>query len=118
MTAVRLDKWLWFARFAKTRSLAAKLCSGGHVAIGGATVRKPGHALRPGDVVTVEQGRIVRRVTVVALGQRRGPSAEARRLYAEQVPPRARRDLDRAAWVPLLEEGGDEAAASGLADGG
>jgi ribosome-associated heat shock protein Hsp15 len=112
MTGLRLDKWLWFARFARTRSLAAKLCSGGRVAIGDATVLKPGQLLRPGDVVTVEQGRIVRRVTVVALGQRRGSAADARLLYAEHGPPRMRRDIERADWVPLLDEGADETAQS------
>jgi ribosome-associated heat shock protein Hsp15 len=104
MTSLRLDKWLWFARFARTRSLAAKLCAGGAVTIGGATVTKPGQPVRIGDVVTVEQGRSLRRVTVLALGERRGPHAEARNLYAEPEPPRARRDVDREMWVPLFEE--------------
>jgi ribosome-associated heat shock protein Hsp15 len=109
MTSLRLDKWLWFARLAKTRSLAAKLCSNGLVTIGGAAVAKPGHLVRLGDVVTVEHGRAVRRVTVLALGNRRGPPAEARLLYAEPEPPRARRDIDRAAWLPLLDDGVDDA---------
>lgn len=109
MTGLRLDKWLWFARFARTRSLAAKLCGNGLVRVGGAAVAKPGHLVRPGDVVTVEQGRSVRRVTVLALGTRRGPPAEARLLYAEPEPPRIRCDADRAAWVPLLDDGASDA---------
>jgi ribosome-associated heat shock protein Hsp15 len=108
MTTLRLDKWLWFARLAKTRSLAAKLCGGGVVTVCGATVVKPGHLVRVGDVVTVEQGRILRRVTVLALGERRGPPAEARLLYVEPEPPRARRDIDRETWVPLFEESAHE----------
>ena len=118
MTSLRLDKWLWFARFAKTRSLAAKLCSGGLVTIGGVVVVKPGQLVRLGDVVTVDQGRIVRRVTVLALGDRRGPPAEARLLYAEPDPPRARRDVDRAAWLSLLDEGANDAGSGRLAKDG
>ena len=104
MTGLRLDKWLWFARFAKTRSLAAKLCSAGQVTVGGAVVAKPGHLVRLGDTVTIEHGRLLRRVTVLALGNRRGPPAEARLLYAEAAPPQARRDVDREGWVPLLAD--------------
>jgi ribosome-associated heat shock protein Hsp15 len=118
MTSLRLDKWLWFARFAKTRSLAAKLCSGGQVTVGGAPVAKPGHLVRLGDTVTVEHGRNLRRVTVLALGTRRGPPAEARLLYAEAEPPQARREIDRAAWIPLLEDGTGDAAPDGLAKEG
>lgn len=118
MTSLRLDKWLWFARFAKTRSLAAKLCGGGAVTVGGATVVKPGHLVRVGDVVTVEQGRMLRRVTVLALGDRRGPPAEARLLYAEPEPPRTRRDVDRAMWLPLLEESANDTGLGHLAKDG
>jgi ribosome-associated heat shock protein Hsp15 len=112
MTTLRLDKWLWFARLAKTRSLAARLCNGGAIAVGGAVVVKPGHLVRVGDVVTVEQGRRLRRVTVQALGARRGPPAEARLLYAEPEPPRARRDIDRETWMPLLEESANETSST------
>jgi len=118
MTSLRLDKWLWFARFAKTRSLAAKLCSGGHVTVGGAAVAKPGHLVRLGDTVTIAHGRSLRRVTVLALGSRRGPPAEARLLYAEPEPPQALRDLDREAWVPLIEDDTSDAGSGHLAKGG
>ncbi|HXY98799.1 MAG TPA: RNA-binding S4 domain-containing protein [Stellaceae bacterium] len=103
MTGLRLDKWLWFARFARTRSLAARLCSEGAVAIGGAVIVKPGHPVRVGDVLTVRQGRMRREITVLALAARRGPPEEARRLYAEATPPVP---LAAAApsWVPLIEE--------------
>lgn len=104
MTGLRLDKWLWFARFARTRSLAARLCSEGAVAIGGAPVLKPGHPVRIGDVITVRQGRLRRDVTVLALGERRGSPAEARALYAEPSPPLALSAIERAQWVPLIEE--------------
>ena len=100
MSGLRLDKWLWFARFARTRSLAAKLCSDGAVAIGGIPIVKPGHLVRIGDVLTVRQGRLLREVSVVALGIRRGPPAEARLLYAERAPSVAAGET----WVPLIEE--------------
>lgn len=105
MTGMRLDKWLWFARFVKTRSLAAKLCGEGSVTIGGSVVLKPGHPVRVGDVLTVRQGRMLRRVSVLALGARRGPPAEARLLYAEIAPPLSLQAAEAAEWVRLLDEG-------------
>ena len=102
----RLDQWLWFARFAKSRSLAARLCAGGAVAINGSTVTKPNHTVRVGDFVVVPQGRVQRTVQVLALGVRRGPAAEARTLYRETATVQLQRALPD--WVPLLGE--DEAA--------
>jgi ribosome-associated heat shock protein Hsp15 len=100
----RLDKWLWFARFARTRSLAAKLCQSGLVRLGGATTEKPNRAVRIGDVLAIPHGRMVRTVQVRGLGSRRGPPAEARALYEEVGQPTPRepgRDED---WIPLLGE--------------
>ncbi len=102
---LRLDKWLWFARLAKTRSLAAKLCAGGAVAVGAQVALKPHHRVRVGDNVTVPQGRLVRTVQIVALGHRRGPASEARLLYSELVPPR--RIAGDEAWIPLLDAAED-----------
>jgi len=98
---LRLDKFLWFARLAKTRSLAARLCAAGAVAIAGQTVLKPGQRVRVGDVVTVPQGRMIRTVRITALGSRRGPAAEAQLLYNELVPPQP---IAREAWTSLLGE--------------
>jgi ribosome-associated heat shock protein Hsp15 len=97
----RLDQWLWFARFAKSRSLAARLCTAGAVAINGKPVRKPNQIVRVGDVVVVPQGNWQRTVRVLALGLRRGPAAEARTLYEEAaaVPLRAAAPE----WLPLLD---------------
>jgi len=83
---IRLDKWLWHARFAKTRSLAAKLCEGG-VRIDGTLVSKPGATVRPGQVLTFALGRHVRVIELVAVGVRRGPAEEARTLYRDLAPP-------------------------------
>ncbi|GGH30352.1 heat shock protein Hsp15 [Cribrihabitans marinus] len=85
---IRLDKWLWHARFFKTRSLAAKLVGGGHVRLNGARVTKPAQPVGPGDVLTFAQGRDVRVVRVEAPGTRRGPAPEAQTLYADLTPER------------------------------
>ena len=83
----RLDKWLWRARFFKTRTLAAKLSNGGHVRSGGNPITKAHHQVRTGDVLTFAQGRYIRVVKVLALGTRRGPATEARTLYEDLKPP-------------------------------
>jgi ribosome-associated heat shock protein Hsp15 len=83
---IRLDKWLWHARFVKTRSLANKLCSEG-VRIDGVRVEKPGVSVRPGQVLTFTLGRHVRVIELVAVGVRRGPADEARTLYRDLAPP-------------------------------
>ncbi len=99
----RLDQWLWFARFAKTRSLAARRCAAGAIAINGIAVKKPNHLVRIGDVILLTQGPWRLRVRVAALGQRRGPAAEARGLYEEVEPPVRHRAPDQE-WVPLLAD--------------
>jgi ribosome-associated heat shock protein Hsp15 len=98
----RLDQWLWFARFVKSRSLAARLCAEGAVNVNGVPVAKPNHAVKAGDVVTVPQGPWQHTVQVVALGTRRGPAVEARTLFRETGTAR-RADL-LPAWEPLLAE--------------
>lgn len=84
---IRLDKWLWHARFFKTRGLSAKLVSGGHVRVNGDKVVKPAHAVGPGDVLTFPQARDIRVVRIVAIGTRRGPATEARALFDDLDPP-------------------------------
>ena len=91
---IRLDKWLWHARFAKTRSLAAKLCEAG-VRIDGTLVLKPGATVRPGQVLTFALGRHVRVIELVAVGARRGPAEEARTLYRDLAPPTPETALPR-----------------------
>lgn len=108
LATLRLDKWLWFARLARTRSLAARLCAEGCVSIGGRDGVKPHHAVRVGDIVVVELPQQRRRLIVCALGERRGPPAEARLLYDEPSPP-VRREPVAAEWVSLFAE--DEALA-------
>jgi ribosome-associated heat shock protein Hsp15 len=85
---LRLDKWLWYARFFKTRTLAARQVSGGHLRINGDHARKPSQPVGPGDVLTFVQAREVRVVRIVDLGARRGPATEARALYDDLTPAR------------------------------
>jgi len=97
----RLDQWLWFARFVRSRSLAARLCTAGAVTVNGLPVSKANHVIRIGDVITLPQGAFCRTVRVLALGWRRGPAAEARSLYEETVAP-VHRSEPEPAWTPLL----------------
>ena len=85
----RLDKWLWFARFARTRERAARLVEEGFVRVNGVRAAAPAKALALGDVVTVAAVHTTAVVRVEALGQRRGSAPEARTLYAalEGSPP-------------------------------
>ena len=79
----RLDKWLWFARFAKSRTLAAKLVAEGFVRLNGERQDNPAKPVAIGDVLTIAARHATVVVRVEALGERRGPAPEARLLYAE-----------------------------------
>lgn len=90
---MRLDKWLWAARFFKTRSLATQAVNGGKVHLNGARV-KPSRLLRPGDELTIQRGTERYEVEVLGLAAQRRPAAEAQKLYAEsEASRRAREDL-------------------------
>ena len=84
---LRLDKWLWYARFFKTRSLATKACTAGGLRVDGAPVSKANSKVKIGDVLTFPQGRHIRVVKVLGLGTRRGPAVEAQALYEDLKPP-------------------------------
>jgi ribosome-associated heat shock protein Hsp15 len=86
----RLDKWLWFARFYKTRSLATAAISGGKVHLNAERV-KPAHAVRPGDRITLSLEGVVAEFEVLAIPQRRGPATEARSHYLETPASASRR---------------------------
>ena len=83
----RLDKWLWFARIVKSRTLAAQLVQDGKVRINRAKVAKPAHAVRPDDVLTIVLRGNIQVLRVLAPGVRRGPPTEARQLYELLSPP-------------------------------
>jgi len=88
--ALRLDKWLWYARFFKTRSLATKLVRGGRLRLNKQAIDKPHAQVRIGDVLTFPQGHRVRVVKIAALASRRGPAPEAQALYEDLSPPAPR----------------------------
>jgi ribosome-associated heat shock protein Hsp15 len=87
----RLDKWLWAARFFKTRSLAQQAVAGGRVQLNGERT-KPAHEVRAGDMVVVRVGEWRWEVKVKALSDKRGPAEEARKLYDETEASRAERE--------------------------
>jgi ribosome-associated heat shock protein Hsp15 len=79
---VRIDKWLWAARFFKTRSIATKAVNGGHVHVNGARV-KPARVIQVGDTLAIRRGHVEFEVVVLGLSERRGPAVKARTLYEE-----------------------------------
>lgn len=91
MESVRIDKWLWAARFFKTRSLAAQAVNGGHVAVNGNKV-KPARLVQAGDMLEIRQGFVAYTVRVLALSERRGPAVVARTLYEETEASQAKRE--------------------------
>jgi ribosome-associated heat shock protein Hsp15 len=105
---VRIDKWLWAVRLYKTRSLATEACRGGHVRIGGQTV-KPSRDVRVGDVIKARTGEILRTVKVTELlGRRVGPKVVAN--YMEDQTPaqeylRVMREKEQAVAVPHRPKG-------------
>ena len=85
---LRIDKWLWHARFFKSRTLAAKRVTVGQVRVNRKIVRKANQPIQPGDILTFPLGPHIRVIEVVALGERRGPAVEAQTLYVDLDPPR------------------------------
>lgn len=100
---IRLDKWLWHARFAKSRSVAAGLVSGGHVRVNGQKAQKTAQPVGPGDVLTIALGAGVRVVRVLAIGVRRGPAPEAQTLYEDLTEPAAPSPSAPAQTAPVYE---------------
>jgi ribosome-associated heat shock protein Hsp15 len=79
----RLDKWLWFARVVKSRTLASRLVGDGHVRLNGTRIIVPARLVQPGDVLTIALERQVRVLRIVDPGQHRGPFEQARHLYED-----------------------------------
>jgi ribosome-associated heat shock protein Hsp15 len=91
---VRLDRWLWAARFFKTRALAQQAIAGGHVRLNGQRT-KAARVVRPGDRLEILRGEERFEVDVMALADRRGPATTAQALYVETEASLAARDADR-----------------------
>ncbi len=92
---LRVDKWLWHARFFKTRGLASDVITAGHLRLNGQKIHKPAHVVTPGDTLTFVQGGRVRVIRVLALTERRGAATVAQTLYL---------DLDAAIATPTALE--------------
>ncbi len=104
-TPQRIDKWLWHARIVKTRTLGAKLDSGGKVRLNKQRISKPSHTVKPGDTLTFMLHERLRVLHVCACGSRRGPAAEAQELYDDLSPalerkPQKSQTIDIAVRVP------------------
>lgn len=89
---VRLDKWLWAARFFKTRALAAEAIDKGHVDVNNDKAKRS-RGVKVGDRVTIRRSPFAHQVTVLALSDQRGPATVAQTLYEESAESRARREL-------------------------
>ena len=86
-TALRLDKWLWYARFFKTRAMASRAIAGGRFRLDGEVMSKPHRAANIGQTLTFVLGANVRVIKILAIGRRRGPASEAVLLYEDLAPP-------------------------------
>ena len=91
---MRVDKWLWAARFYKTRSLAQQAIAAGRVKLNQARI-KPAHELKPGDALAIRVGEFEWQITVKALSEQRGPADVARQLYQESEASRTERERRR-----------------------
>ena len=88
---MRVDKWLWAARFFKTRSVAQQAIAAGRVKLNDARV-KPSHELKTGDALAIRIGDFEWQIVVQALSDKRGPAEQARKLYQETEASRAERE--------------------------
>ncbi len=104
----RVDRWMWFARVVKSRTLAASLVTEGRVRVNKIKAEKPSYTVKRGDVLTVTIGPRLRILKVTAIGNRRGPSTEAQGLYEDLTPPPPPRE-ER----PIVAPSGDREPGSG-----
>lgn len=104
--AMRLDKWLWYARFFKTRTIAAKSVASGAIRVNGVRVAKPSASVRVDGVLTFPLGAHIRVIRILELGERRGPASEAHALYQDLAPPKPPEARERAPAAPAAREPG------------
>jgi len=91
ITKIRIDKWLWAARFFKTRSIASEALKGGKISQDGTRV-KPSKEVGVGDILTIRQGYVEKTVEVLGLSDKRGPAVQAQALYVESADSIERRE--------------------------
>ena len=105
-TKLRVDKWLWYARIFKTRTLAASCVKTGKVRVNQEKISSPSRGLSPGDILTVTLTRQIKILKVVALGTRRGPASEAQLLYDDLSPPPVKREpIEKPSKQAVRDEG-------------
>jgi len=101
----RIDRWLWYTRLLKSRTLAAALVTSGRLRVNGERIAKASRLVRSGDVLTFPLGPHIRVVKVVGPGTRRGPAPEARALYEDLAPLQPRATEEEAAAGPVRDAG-------------
>ncbi|MEC9243894.1 RNA-binding S4 domain-containing protein [Nitratireductor rhodophyticola] len=101
----RIDKWLFFARVVKSRSLAARLAQAGRVRVNRNKIEQAAYQIKVGDVLTISLDRRILVYRVLAPGARRGPAEEARTLYEDMTPPPPPKDAVAAAVPPKRDMG-------------
>ena len=103
---IRIDKWLWFARVVKTRTLAKNLVQGGKIRLNGNKISSPSVVVKPQDILTIPLERRILVYQIITPGTRRGPASEASLLYEDLSPPVIRSNpVDRPASQAVREEG-------------
>ena len=96
---LRLDKWLWHARFMKSRSKSTKFCQSGKLRVNGNIISKAHYLVKPSDVLTFSMGSNIRIIKILNLGLRRGPASEAQGLYEDISPPKSSNKKDQKSSV-------------------
>ncbi|WP_420548886.1 RNA-binding S4 domain-containing protein [Curvivirga sp.] len=102
---LRVDKWLWYARFFKTRTLAAQQVTSGHLRVNSQPVRKAGYQVKVGDILTFPKEQDIRVIEILALGDKRRGAPEAALLYNDLDPPVKRKKSEQATVDGLREQG-------------
>ncbi|MCF8467560.1 MAG: RNA-binding S4 domain-containing protein [Sneathiella sp.] len=102
-SSIRIDKWLWYARFFKSRSIAAKLVQSRKLRINSVVISKTSSTVKAGDILTFAQGKVIRVVRIRDIGTRRGPAPEAQALYEDLAPPEKKAAEDIPAAGPTAQ---------------
>ena len=101
--ALRIDKWLWYARFFKSRAMASRMVASGRLRINGESISKPHRQILPDMVLVFPQAETIRTIKVLALATRRGPASEAQKLYEDLDPPQPKDTSKQTMIVPQFE---------------
>ena len=101
--ALRIDKWLWYARFFKSRAIASRMVASGRLRINGESISKPHRQVLPEMVLVFPQGEVIRTIKVLSLATRRGPASEAQLLYEDLDPPQPKDSSQKRLAIPQFE---------------